>query len=50
MPLGLPDATTITRYSIGEADLVFQSTLKVPDGAAEGPLIIHCAPPSWPWQ
>jgi len=50
MPLRRPDATTITLCSIGGADLVFRSTLKAPDGAAEGPLFMHCAPPSRPWQ
>jgi hypothetical protein len=24
--------------------------LKVPDGAAEGPVFMHCAPPSGPWK
>ena len=46
MPLGRPDATTITLCSIGGADLVFRSTLKVPDGAAEGPVCMHCDPQS----
>jgi hypothetical protein len=50
MPLGRPGAATITLCSIGGVDLVFRSRLEVPDGAAEGPVFMHCAPPSWPWQ
>ena len=50
MPLGRPDATTITLCSIGGADLVFHSRLKVPDGAPEGAVFMHCAPPSRPRQ
>jgi hypothetical protein len=44
MPLGHPDATTITLCSIGGADLVFRSTLKAPDGAAEGPFSVPKRP------
>jgi len=33
----------------GRTDIVFHSTLKEPDGAAEAPVYIHCPPPSWPW-
>jgi hypothetical protein len=50
MPLGRPDATTITLCSIGGADLMFRSTLKVPDGAAEGPVFAHCDPPFGLWR
>jgi len=38
------------RLDSGGADLVFRSRLKVPDGAADGPVFMHCAPPSWLWQ
>jgi len=24
--------------------------LKIPDDTAEAPVLVHCAPPSWPWQ
>ena len=34
----------------GGADLLFRSKLKVPDGAAEDPVFMHCAPSSRPWQ
>ena len=33
-----------------EMILCFVQGLKVPDGAAEGPVFMHCAPPSRPWQ
>jgi hypothetical protein len=50
MPLGHPDVTTITLCSIGRANLMFRSRLKVPNGAAEGAVFMHCAPPSRPRQ
>ena len=32
------------------ADIVFHSRLKVPDGAADGPVLLQCAAPSHPLQ